>query len=139
MERDARKAWQLVVLALTALNIVGVYLQSQPRPATVLQEHPHVVTLTITERGFEPSILVLRGNPGSRAKIQIDNQSSKAHGFRINIGDKKEGLVAPVPPNNKGTFDFVLPSAGRFEFYSPAGTQGNEAEKGFQGIMIIQQ
>ena len=87
--------------------------------------------IVMTDRGFQPNVLVLEGRAGTKMVIEVRNESKNPHGLRIDIAGQKFGLDGALAPGKTQKFEITLPPEGALgTFYSPV---GNDRQKGFQG------
>ena len=61
---------------------------------------------------FKPKTIT--GNPGSTVKIELKNEGSNEHNFKI---DSQKQADADVKPGGKGTVSVKIPASGTVQFY----------------------
>jgi plastocyanin len=105
-------------LSLTPSVIASAAEQPKVKDVSGLAE----VDLEADEYYFEPAFL--RGTPGQKLKLEIENESSTLHSFTI----PEQKLDMNIPPKGKVVVEVTFPPSGvvRFlcRFHSELGMEG---------------
>jgi plastocyanin len=106
------------LLSLTHSVIASAVEQSKVKDVTGLAE----LDLEADEYYFEPAFL--RGAPGQKLKLEIENESNTLHNFTI----PEQNLDMDIPPKGKVVVEVIFPPSGvvRFfcKFHSGLGMEG---------------
>lgn len=98
---------------------------TQKEPLTVAQQlagQTGVVTVRITDRGFEPS--VLKAAAGDQVKIHLKNESSGSH----NLVVERYGIVSrAMAPGDENYIEFTATAKGDWPMISDAPGQAEPA------------
>jgi plastocyanin len=105
-------------LSLTHFVTASSAEQPKVKDVTGLAE----LDLEADEYSFEPAFL--RGTPGQKLKLEIENESSTLHSFTI----PEQKLDMDIPPKGKVVVEVTFPPSGvvRFflQFHSELGMEG---------------
>ena len=74
------------------------------------REGPTLVDLEADEYYFEPALL--RGTPGQKLKLEIENESGTRHNFSI----PEQSLDMDIPPKGKVVVELTFPQSGLVSF-----------------------
>ena len=126
---------QVILAAVVVIALLSTAQQRRTAAATGQAAEKRVMIVIMTDQGFQPNVLVLDGDPGSKVQFQVRNESKSAHGLRIEIAGQKFGLDGALEPGKTTTFEITLPArSGVGSFYSPV---GNDRQKGFKGRAMM--
>ena len=116
--RISRILMLVALLSLTHSGIASAAEQPKVKDVTGLAE----LDLEVDEYYFEPAFL--RGTPGQKLKLEIENESNTLHSFSI----PEQKLDMDIPPKGKVVVEVTFPPSGvvRFfcKFHSELGMNG---------------
>jgi uncharacterized cupredoxin-like copper-binding protein len=106
---------------------------TQSAPFTVAQQmagKTGIMTVRMTDRGFEPAQLTV--HEGSVVRLYLKNDSSQAHNFVLG----RHGIVtSAVPAAGENYVEFTANEKGDWRFVSDA---PGSVEPGFQGTLKVE-
>jgi plastocyanin len=95
------------LLTFTLFVIASAAQQPKVKDVSGLEE----VNLEADEYYFEPAFL--RGTPGQKLKLEIENESNTLHSFTI----PEQSLDMDIPPKGKVVVEVIFPPSGVVRFF----------------------
>lgn len=105
--RMSRILMLAALLTFTLFVIASAAEQPKVKDVSGLEE----VNLEADEYYFEPAFL--RGTPGQKLKLEIENESSTLHSFTI----PEQSLDMDIPPKGKVVVEVTFPPSGVVRFF----------------------
>ncbi len=103
----------LMLAALLSLNhfVIALAADQPKKPSIKDATRLAELHLVADEYYFEPALL--RGTPGQKLKLEIENESATLHSFTI----PEQNLDMNIPPKGKVVVEVTFPPSGMVSFF----------------------